>query len=97
MAGYYVISCGDLSYLTDESKALTEFKPDALVDRAKDRADDTISGLETGELPDMSGVDIQGSHGAITSLYAGTSSDAGDFNGKVCSLHPGLDCVGNVD
>jgi hypothetical protein len=33
----------------------------------------------------MNGIDIVGSHGAITSLYAGTSPDAGSLNGKVCS------------
>jgi hypothetical protein len=43
----------------------------------------------------MSEIDIVGSHGAITSLYAGTAPDAGNFNGKVCFSclrHSG--CVG---
>jgi hypothetical protein len=52
---------------------------------ARDRAEDAVTGLETGELPDMNGIDIAGSHGAITSLYAGAAPDAGDFNGGVCS------------
>ena len=81
-AAYYVISCGDASFVTDESKALTrtDFKT-----QARDRAEDAITHLETGELPDMNGIDIAGSHGAITSLYAGAAPDAGDLNGGVCS------------
>jgi len=94
-AGYYIISCGDLSFLTDESKALTDlnsFKSN-VEDRAEnavnnlksgveDRAENAVPDLETGELPDMGGIDIEGSHGAITSLYAGTTADAGNLNGK---------------
>jgi hypothetical protein len=80
-AAYYVISCGDLTFITDESKALTDFKT-----HARDHAETTVTNLETGELPDMNGIDIEGSHGAITSLFAGTAPDAGDYNGKVCSV-----------
>ncbi len=89
-AAFYVISCGDLSFLTDESKATTDFST-----HARNRAEDVDTNLETGELPDMNGIDIAGSHGAITSLYAGSAPDAGDFNGKVCFSclrHSG--CVG---
>ena len=53
--------------------------------QARDRAEDAVTNLETGELPDMNGIDIAGAHGAITSLYAGAAPDAGDLNGKVCS------------
>lgn len=102
-AGYYVISCGDLSFMTDESKALTDlnsFKSnvegraenavDNLKSGVEDRAENAVSDLETGDLPDMGGIDIAGSHGAITSLYAGTTADAGNLNGKVRCLHPTL-------
>lgn len=77
-AAFYVISCGDLSFVTDESKSppVTDFKT-----QARDRAEDAVTSLETGELPDMNGIDIAGNHGAITSLYAGAAPDAGDFNG----------------
>jgi hypothetical protein len=79
-AAYYVISCGDLTFVTEESKALTDFKT-----HARDHAEDAVTNLETGELPDMNGIDVAGSHGAITSLYAGAAPDAGNFNGGVCS------------
>jgi hypothetical protein len=78
-AGYYVISCGDLTYLTDESKSLTEYAKSTR-DQARDHAEDVVTKAETsGTLPD---IDIS-SHGAITSLYAGTTDAAGEFNGKV--------------
>jgi len=78
-AAYYVISCGDLTFVKEETKGLTatDFKT-----QARDRAEDAVTNIETGELPDMNGIDIGGSHGAITSLYAGAAPDAGDFNGK---------------
>jgi len=81
-AAYYVISCGDLTYLTDESKAMSDFAKNTR-DQARDHAENAVTNIETtGELPE---VDISGSHGAITPLYAGTSDAAGDMNGKVCS------------
>lgn len=89
-AALYVISCGDISFVADESKGLAEFKT-----HARDRAEDAVTGLETGELPDMNGIDIVGSHGAITSLYAGAAPDAGDFNGGVRS--PVFTTCRNVD
>jgi len=80
-AAIYVISCGDSTFVQEESKALTA----DLKTQARDRAEDAVTNLETGELPDMNGIDIAGSHGAITSLYAGAAPDAGDLNGKVRS------------
>jgi hypothetical protein len=79
-AAYYVISCGDVSFVTDESKGPTDLKT-----HARNRAEDAVTHLETGELPNMDGIDITGSHGAITSLYAGAAPGAGDLNGGVCS------------
>ena len=60
-------------------------RPDRLKAHARDRTDDAVTHLETGELPDMNGIDIGDSHGEITSLYAGATPDAGDvdFNGEV--------------
>ena len=83
-AGYYIISCGDLSFITDESKALTEMQAQATerVDHAEHRVEGKIA---KGDLPEIDGIDIAGSHGAITSLFAGTAPDAGNYNGKVCS------------
>lgn len=75
-AGYYVISCGEHSSFAREGEALAD-----ITTHARDRAEDAITSLETGELPDMNGIDIAGSHGAITSLYAGAAPGAGDLNG----------------
>ena len=83
-AAFYVISCGDLTFVTGESKGVNDFKT-----HARERAENAVTDLETGELPDMNGIDIAGSHGAITSLYAGAAPDAGEFNGMVCSSASG--------
>lgn len=78
IATYYVVSCGDHTFVTDQRKAqaLTGNTP------ARDRTG-SEDNRETGELPDTNEVDITSSHGAITSLFAGASPEAGDFNGKV--------------
>lgn len=90
-AMYYVISCGDLTFVTDESKALAATVRDGAANAkttVRDGAENTLTNLETGELPDMNGIDIADSHGAITSLFAGTAPEAGDYNGKVCYPAP---------
>lgn len=73
---YYVVSCGEVEFLTDESKAMTES-----VKQTRDDAKDVVESIETGDLHD--GIEISGSQGAINSLYSGTAPAAGDLNGKV--------------
>ena len=65
--------------MTDESKALTEFAKGA-----RNNAEDTLTNIETGDLSDIRGIEIAGSHGAVTSLFAGTAPEAGEHNGSVC-------------
>jgi len=71
---YYVISCGDLNFLEEESRAMAESAENA---HATVRG--AVADLADGELPK---IDVSNTHGAITSLYAGTASAAGELNGK---------------
>jgi len=72
---YYVVSCGDLNFLAEESRAMTDS-----AENAHATVQGAVANLADGELPK---IDVSNTHGAITSLYAGTASAAGQLNGKV--------------
>jgi hypothetical protein len=73
---YYVVTCGEVEFLADESKAVTESAKNT-----RDNAGEIVKSIETGDTHD--GIEISGSQGAINSLYAGTAPAAGELNGKV--------------
>jgi len=68
-AFYYVISCGDLSFLSEESRSMHHHTGDG---PALAEAEEAITSF----------VNTSSSNGAITSLYAGTTPQAGELNGK---------------
>lgn len=70
-AFYYVISCGDLSFLSEESRSMHHHHTE------------DGSPLAEAEEAVASFVNTSSSNGAITSLYAGTTPQAGELNGKV--------------
>jgi len=71
---YYVVSCGDINFLAEESRAMTDS-----AESAHASVQGAVANLRDGELPK---IDVSNTHGAITSLYAGTASAAGELNGK---------------
>ena len=73
---FYVVSCGDMSFLSEETRAVSG-----------SAQDDVAAVLPTGATPSLPRVDSESaSRSAITSLYAGTAPPAGELNGKVCHL-----------
>jgi hypothetical protein len=69
-AFYYVISCGDLNFLSEESRSRHHHTGDE-------------PPLTSTEEALASFVNTSSYNGAITSLYAGTTPQAGELNGKV--------------
>lgn len=74
---FYVVSCGDMSFLKEETRAVSGF--------AQETSAVTGGSLPTGATPSLPPLDA-GDHSALTSLYAGTAPPAGELNGKVS--HP---------
>jgi len=74
---FYVVSCGDMSFLKEETRAVSGFAQDASASAA--------GNLPPGATPSLPKLDSVG-HSAITSLYAGTAAPAGELNGKVSHL-----------
>lgn len=97
-AWFYVMSCGEVNFLTDERNTLTETATrtatqarDNAADaatQARDHIEEAVTNIGSGEATEMDGIELPNTHGAITCLFAGTSPEAGDYNGKVCFVCP---------
>jgi hypothetical protein len=74
---FYIVSCGDMKFLQEETRAGSNFVQDTRAGAAHN--------LPAGAASSLPKVDSPG-HSAITSLYAGTAEPAGELNGKVSSL-----------
>jgi hypothetical protein len=76
---YYIVSCGDLGFLSEEGHAMISVvKEGATMENVEKHVDDAVDKATSSPAESSSS-----SHGAITSLYAGTAPQAGDLNGKV--------------
>lgn len=51
--------------------------------QARDNIEEAVTNIGTGEASEMDAIELPNTHGAITCLFAGTSTQAGDYNGKV--------------
>jgi hypothetical protein len=75
----YVVTCGDLSFLSEEGKALASAMGD---ERAAESMEKDTTRVHTF-VEESHEASLGSSHGAITSLFAGTAPQAGELNGKV--------------
>ena len=74
---FYVVSCGDMKFLQEETRAVSNF--------AEGTRASAADNLPAGATPSLPKVDSAG-QSAVTSLYAGTAAPAGELNGKVSLL-----------
>jgi hypothetical protein len=99
-AWFYVMSCGEVNFMTDERNTLRETATrtatqarDNIKDaatQARDNIEEAVTNIGTGEASEMDAIELPNTHGAITCLFAGTSTQAGGYNGKVRFVFPCL-------
>ena len=82
----YVVTCGDLSFLSEEGQALASAMGDERTVEHVEKDTARVHAFVEESHETSSG----SSHGAITSLFAGTAQQAGELNGKVGFLLSGL-------
>jgi hypothetical protein len=86
LALQYVVTCGDLRFLSKEGEALAS---SVGYERAEEHVEKDTTRVHAF-VEESHETTSGSSHGAITSLFAGTAPQAGELNGKVGFLLSGL-------